>query len=396
LSGCCTALVLAQRGARVTLFDRADRLFARTSLHNEGKIHFGYVYAGDSSLATARLLVRGALCFAPFLKHYLDLASENIELSSSHAYLVHNRSQRSLDHISRYFGAVHGLIQEAASGAKDRYFGLDLGQPPRRWSTAELEGAFNSEKTIAAFGTQELAIDPYALAPIFRDRISATSTIDVRLQHSVRAVSKAGDRLHVVTEGPDGQESTDYDHVVNALWDGRLAIDATLGHRPKRPWLYRFRYGLRFEARDILKVPLSLTVVHGQFGGVVCYANGAMYLEWYPACMVGLSNALEPPDRPTQASEPLRSRIMRDTIGALGEIIPAICTLSQDARAGAAVIGGNIFAWGATDTDDLASDLHQRYDIGVMSSGNYHSVDPGKFSMAPYFAEICADRILPS
>jgi len=55
LTGCCTALVLAERGARVTLFDRADSLFARTSLHNEGKIHFGYVYARDSSLATARL-----------------------------------------------------------------------------------------------------------------------------------------------------------------------------------------------------------------------------------------------------------------------------------------------------------------------------------------------------
>jgi hypothetical protein len=40
--------------------------------------------------------------------------------------------------------------------------------------------------------------------------------------------------------------------------------------------------------------------------------------------------------------------------------------------------------------------LHQRHDIGVMSVGSYHSVDPGKLSMAPYFAEICADRIVPS
>ncbi len=41
LLGCCTALVLARRGARVTLFDRAEQLFSRTSVHNEGKIHFG-------------------------------------------------------------------------------------------------------------------------------------------------------------------------------------------------------------------------------------------------------------------------------------------------------------------------------------------------------------------
>ena len=120
-----------------------------------------------------------------------------------------------------------------------------------------------------------------------------------------------------------------------------------------------------------------------------------MYLDWYPACMVGLSDTLEPPDHPTYAAEPLRSRIVRDTIGALGEIIPAIGTMSENARAGASVVGGNIFAWGSTDTDDPASALHQRYDIGVTSSDNYHSVDPGKFSMAPYFAEICADRIVP-
>ena len=55
--------------------------------------------------------------------------------------------------------------------------------------------------------------------------------------------------------GPDGLERDDYDHVVNALWDGRLAVDATLGIRPKRPWLYRFRYGVRFESRDVLKIP---------------------------------------------------------------------------------------------------------------------------------------------
>ena len=103
LLGCCTALVLARRGARVTLFDRAEQLFSRTSVHNEGKIHFGYVYVGDSSLATARTLIGGALCFAPFLKDYLDLVPERIALSSPHVYLVHADTQRSLDQVSGYF-----------------------------------------------------------------------------------------------------------------------------------------------------------------------------------------------------------------------------------------------------------------------------------------------------
>jgi hypothetical protein len=37
--------------------------------------------------------------------------------------------------------------------------------------------------------------------------------------------------------------------------------------------------------------------------------------------------------------------------------------------------------------------LHRRFEIGVTSTGGFHSVDPGKLTMAPYFADICATRI---
>jgi hypothetical protein len=389
--------VLAHRGAHVTLFDRTNQLVSRTGIHNEGKIHFGYVYAGDSTLATARMMIRGALLFAPFLKDYLDLLPGRIELSSPHVYLVHKNSQRSIDYLSGYFAAVHALIEDAAAGGENKgYFGANLRQAPRRWSTAEIDAVFNPAMAIAAFDTEELAVEPHALAQAIRERIAATPAIELRLRRKVQSVGESGTRLRVVSAGPDGLARDDYDHVVNALWDGRLAIDATLGIRPKRPWLYRFRYGLRLESPDVLKISPSLTMVHGQFGGVICYANGAMYLNWYPACKVGSSNSLEPPDWPAQAAEPLRSRIIHDTVSALAEIIPALGGLDPDNLADASVVGGNIFAWGSTDTDDVTSELHQRHDIGVASVGNYHSVDPGKFSMAPYFAEICADRIVPS
>jgi hypothetical protein len=51
-------------------------------------------------------------------------------------------------------------------------------------------------------------------------------------------------------------------------------------------------------------------------------------------------------------------------------------------------------AWGKTDIDDPQSELHKRYEIGIHSRCRYHSVDPGKLTMAPYFAEECAARIL--
>jgi FAD dependent oxidoreductase len=393
--GCCTALVLAQRGARVTLFDRAAELFSRTSIHNEGRIHFGYVYAGDPTLATAQTMIRGALSFGPFLEKHLDLMPQHFPLSSPTIYLVHANTQRSVDYLFGYFNAVHALIEDGVQGQRSQYFGADLHRAPRKWSSAELEQLFNPARAIAAFDTQEVCIEPYSLAKAFRDRVAATPSIELRLCHTVKSVGGADARLWVISDGPHGVVRDHYDHVVNALWDGRLAIDTTFGISPKRPWLYRFRYGVRFETRSILKVPLSLTIIHGPFGGIACYRNGGMYLNWYPVCRVAYSKSPVPPDRPVYASDPERSWIIRDTVSALSKIIPVVGALNEEELDGASVIGGNIFAWASSDTDDPTSELHQRYDIGVVSAGNYHTVDPGKLSMAPHFAEVCADRILP-
>jgi glycine/D-amino acid oxidase-like deaminating enzyme len=37
LQGCCTALALAERAAKVTLFDKNDSLLSRAAVANEGK-----------------------------------------------------------------------------------------------------------------------------------------------------------------------------------------------------------------------------------------------------------------------------------------------------------------------------------------------------------------------
>ena len=176
--GCCTALVLAQRGARVTLFDRAAELFSRTSIHNEGRIHFGYVYAGDPTLATAQTMIRGALSFGPFLEKHLDLMPQHFPLSSPTIYLVHANTQRSVDYLFGYFNAVHALIEDAVQGQRSQYFGADLHRAPRKWSSAELEQLFNPARAIAAFDTQEVCIEPYSLAKAFRDRVAATPSIE--------------------------------------------------------------------------------------------------------------------------------------------------------------------------------------------------------------------------
>jgi glycine/D-amino acid oxidase-like deaminating enzyme len=392
LQGCCIALALADRGARVVLFDKNESLLSRAAVANEGKIHLGYMYAGDSTLSTARMMMQGALAFVPFFTRYLGLAPERMIVSTPAAYVVHRDSQRSPEEISGYLAAVHRLVREAAANRPNAYFGIALSAAPREWTAAERDAELNSDIALAAFDSPEVAINPVELAKALSDRIAATARIELRLGHFVRSVDQHAHRASVMSEGPQGAVRDQYDHVVNALWDGRLTIDATAGHRPNRPWLHRLKYGISFRRPDADR-GRSATVVLGPFGEVVSYSDGLTYLTWYPECLQGISSELAPPNWVTYPAEPLRSRILKGTLAALSDLVPSLRDLKPNLLSDVCVKGGVIVAWGQTDIDDPQSELHRRFEIGVTSAGRFHSVDPGKLTMAPYFADICADRI---
>ena len=93
LQGCCIALALSARGANVTLFDQNEVLLSRTAVANEGKVHLGYMYAGDSTLSTAKTMLAGALAFAPFLERHLGKPVRSFLVSVPAIYVVHRDSQ---------------------------------------------------------------------------------------------------------------------------------------------------------------------------------------------------------------------------------------------------------------------------------------------------------------
>lgn len=396
LQGCCVALALADRGVKIILFDKNDRLLSRAAVANEGKIHLGYMYAGDPTLATAKMMMAGALSFAPFLERHLGLPAKSFPVSVPATYVVHRDTQDTSAGICAYLKTVHSLIIEAARGKKASYFGRDLCEPLRPWSAAEIEAQFDPTIARAAVVTPEIAINPLALARIVEECIKGHPHIEVRCGHEVVGAQKERNAIYVHTEGKDGPSRDRFDHVVNALWDGRLALNETLGLRANRPWLHRLKYGVSFRLPLGSKPPLSATFVLGPFGEVVTYADGLIYLTWYPECLQAISTDVSPPDWATYPSEPLRSRILTGTFRALSAIVPSLGNLDVENLPEATVKGGAIVAWGKTDIYDPASELHRRFEIGVTSEGNFHSVDPGKLTMAPYFAEIRAERICPS
>jgi glycine/D-amino acid oxidase-like deaminating enzyme len=396
LQGCCVALALAAKGAKVALFDRNEALLSRTAVANEGKIHLGYMYAADPTLSTARTMMKGALAFAPFFERHLDIPIDALATSAPAAYVVHRDSQHPPDEVEAYIGAVHALLMEAATGRERAYFGAGIGPPPRRWSQPEREEAFDPEVALAAFDALEVAVNPVELAAAVQGRITADPAIETRLRHDVLAAEDDGEMIRVTSKAPEGLSNERFDHVVNALWDGRLALDRTRGLDPGRPWMHRLKYGVSFTSPVGTTRPPSATFVSGPFGEVVSYRDGLTYLTWYPECLKGISSDVSPPDWATYPPEPLRSRILEGTLTAMSRIVPCLAELRPEALPDACVKGGVIVAWGETDIYDPASELHRRYEIGVTSSGRFHSVDPGKLTMAPFFAEVCAERIRPT
>ena len=75
-------------------------------------------------------------------------------------------------------------------------------------------------------------------------------------------------------------------------------------------------------------------------------------------------------------------------------MVPGLADLGPYCLSDSEVQGGVIFAWGATDISDPASELHTWFDVGPSSCSRFNAIDTGKLTTAPLFAKRTADRIL--
>ena len=224
-------------------------------------------------------------------------------------------------------------------------------------------------------------------------RIGAAATPEIapRLGTTVTAVSDLGSGFAVDFTTADGRGREVYDHVVNATWEGRLAIDASLGLRPERPWLWRLRRIARVLTPDASRL-VSVTTLLGPFGDVANFGGGALFMSWYPSCRIGISREPAPSAwQPAASTEPGSGEA--GLIDGLGAIVPGVATLLRRLDTRVRWLHGAVFAWGSSDIDDPGSYLHRRYEIGVHSHGRYHSIDTSKYTTAPLFALEAADRV---
>lgn len=365
----------------------------RASLRNEGKIHLGLVYAAEPSLASARLMLDGALTFRRLIDELVGDGA--LVASTPFHYLVAADSVVATPTLEARYAAIDALYQDRF--ADDR--GLDyLGRRPPRLFRAlrpsELSGHFRVDTLQGAFATEELAIDTRVLAAAIEGAIGATPAIAFHPGRRVRSVVRAFGGFRIDGDGDAGSWTCDAGELVNCLWHDRMRIDAQLGLDPAPGWLHRLKY------RVVVRLPMALagapsvTMVLGRYGDVVVRPDGSGYLSWYPVGLKGWSHDLAPPDAwdppcrgavaPADAHE-----IAARTLAAIDRWYPGMSQATP-----IEVDAGVIVAHGQTDVDDPASGLHARTRVGVASSDGYHSVETGKLTTAPLFGVRAAQRVL--
>ena len=301
----------------------------RASLRNEGKVHLGHVYAHDPSFKTAELMLRSALSFAPLLDEWLPGAFSWPALRSNpFLYVIARETQVPRSKLFAHYARIEDRARELQTLDPSLNY---LGERPTcLWEVREhlpswLNAAFASD----VVATPEVSIDTACLRKILGEALSVEPRIELMYRHVVEEVVRKPYGFTVTGQTRAGEPwRRDAGSVVNALWDGRLAIDAQLDLVPRKRWLYRFKHRvLARTPRDLTGLP-SMTVVLGAFGDVVTRSRDeSIYLSWYPICQTGWSQDLAPPAAWSAAATGTlhiseQEPIIRGTLAAFDHLIP--------------------------------------------------------------------------
>lgn len=392
ITGVCAALELADRGLGVDLYEQDAQLVSRASYWNEGKIHLGLVYAQDKSRRTAHTMIEGAMRFRPLIARWIDTETLDRAVSDPFAYAVHRRTMTPPAAVEAHFHSVADICRSVGRQPGTQYVAPLEGWI---WRPADTGTLFSAEEVVAAYLTEERSIDPFVVAAGLRSAVAASPRITVLANTMVEKVSgRDGTGFTVVSVCEGHAHSEVYGAVINALWQNRLGIDASLGLEEDRPVLHRFKVGLHSKPAFVTTGLPTVTFVLGPFGDIVNFGHRA-YVSWYPAGHLLTSMERIPLLTDAELLGADLSQVEAESLDAVARLIPGHARLLRGSSGQWEFGGGYITAWGTTGIHDERSRLHERFEVGVHSTGSYHSVDTGKYTAGPYLADCACDRILP-
>jgi hypothetical protein len=388
--GSSLALFLARKGARVTLIDAAPKPFSGASRWNEGKVHLGYLYAADPSLKTARALLPGGIAFKRLTEELIGSPLEPVTTAEDDLYLVHRDSIVASDVMQRYFEAVSALVREHPAASNYLVDACDSAIRPL--SRSELDELTDTRAVVAGFRVVERSVSTGWVADRYVDALFAEPRIELLSATRVIGVRPAGTSVdgswHVEAEP---SLTASFDFVVNALWEGRPAVNATVGLKDDPGWSHRYRLSLFVHTDRRLDVP-SAVLALGPFGDIKNYTGRDFYLSWYPAGLIAEGHSLGPPALPF-LDDAARRAITNSVLAELGRVIPSVREVAAAAQT-TTLDGGWVFAGGRGSLRDPSATVHRRYGFGIRRLGSYISVDTGKYSIAAWLAQKLTGQIL--
>jgi len=320
------------------------------------------------------------------MNRWVEFSESTVQFSTPFLYARHRNSLISAEEMQSHYRECQTLFSQSLSKYGDNYLGLYDRLIIERLPQSTWEPNLSPEYFDEVYQTNELSVDPADVALLLRSAVHHEDRIQFVGDTRITNVSRTTADSFELTVRKDGaHESTRYDIVVNALWQGRLTLDSQLGVAPARPWLHRYKLANR------IQIPLepadlpSVTGVLGPFGDLVNFGPRGLFLSWYPTGVLGTSNEVEPSDIQHCLTTHNHEVAFEKSVAEWISRCPAFAKLdlSESIKQTG---GGFIFAWGSSDVDDPSSKLHDRYEIGTSRQGNYYSVDTGKYTTAPLIA----------
>jgi FAD dependent oxidoreductase len=374
--GSTLSILLARKGAHVTLFDAAPSPMSRAGRWNEGKIHLGYIYAGDRTLNTARKLIPAGMAFRPIVEDIIECSAESHLTRTDDLILTHASSVADAETTFAYLMSVWELNRGAG------------GSPlkPSPLGVSELSAITDNPQIVAGFRVPERSIDTNWCADRLVDRLLYEPMVDLRCNYSITSVSREAQGWRVAS-GPESVSG--FDAVVNALWEGKSAIDTGVAHWPAEPLSYRYRLSL-FMKTTGAEID-NIVIGTGPFGDIKNYDGEQLYLSWYSAGLLADGHQEHPPLLP-EIDSAREHKICQETIEQLSGFFPAVKDLAMRSKQ-TLVRGGWVVADGSGTLSDPQSTLHQRDKFGMSRFDTYYSVNVGKYSVAPWLAARIANDL---
>ncbi|MBX3067420.1 MAG: FAD-binding oxidoreductase [Cryobacterium sp.] len=384
--GSTVALLAADQGWDVTIFESRVKLFAGASTAGEAKIHLGPIYIlGDEQ--TQDLMLRGAVNFAPILEKAVGKKINWEELvSEPFDYGVMPTSLVPASELATRYKRLNSRIQEGAPAAGFGYLGEQITQ------LVDPNYKIDPQTGLECFKTSERAANPIELSKLVIGAIDHSEKIQVKLDTEVLKIDQGDDAAAISSSDLDGNVATEkFDLVINCAWENQTALTPKSAQELHN---FRVKLAVRLPARETIK---TITFIQGPFGDVVSHRDHT-YASWYPVARIVSEEGIAPSteakelfsrlktENQTQENLEWKHALVAEQLAGLRDVGLFAGEFSETEIREAELTGGYIIGHGSLDITNLASSLHSRSEFGVQVSSRLLNPINYKLTTAPLAA----------